>query len=196
MQVTESAARDMFAAMGHGDVGRWNTKKLTARLNNIEGFQDGAAKLADGSPERDLFAAVSAARQEGNAVTLEGAPAGTNGTAAGNGAAKNGQRYRKHQPSGKGVVSIQKTTDKPKKDKKVTGTVRKERTDLDALGSRLGSACAKVNAVLTKAGKPLTESAIRKAAGVKSSVEYHLDKLVRLGKLKWRKGTGYSLAAR
>jgi hypothetical protein len=66
-----------------------------------------------------------------------------------------------------------------------------DKIDRDKYGSRMGSDCAKVNQKLSK--KPMTEPELRKAAGVNSSVEYHLDKLVRLGVLSWKEDEGYRL---
>lgn len=61
----------------------------------------------------------------------------------------------------------------------------------DKFGSRIGTDCSKVNAILSR--KPMTEPQLREKAGVKNSVEYHLDKLVRLGILKWKEDEGYFL---
>lgn len=77
-----------------------------------------------------------------------------------------------------------------KKDKKTSPA--KPAAEKDKYGSRVGTDCAKVNSVLSSQ-KARTELEIREKAGVKNSVEYHLDKLVRLGHLKWTEKDGYIL---
>lgn len=62
----------------------------------------------------------------------------------------------------------------------------------DAFGSRLGTTAAAINAIITE--EPQTEPEIRTKVNSKYSVEWHLDKMVRLGHLKWKKGAGYYLA--
>lgn len=65
---------------------------------------------------------------------------------------------------------------------------------MDEYGTRLGTHCAAVNRALT--AEPQSEAEIRRAAGVRHCIEYHLDKMVRLGFLGWREGEGYFLLPR
>lgn len=69
----------------------------------------------------------------------------------------------------------------------------------DAFGSRLGTNYARVNACLT--AEPKTERQLRDDAGlqgktINNTIIAHLDKLVRLGLLRWKKGEGYYLSAK
>ena len=70
----------------------------------------------------------------------------------------------------------------------------KESVEKDRFGAKLGTDCSKAHACLGT--EPKTARQIQQEAGIKTSVEYRLDKLVRLGLLKWKKGEGYFIPSK
>jgi hypothetical protein len=165
LYVSEKEARELLVAMGKADK-TTPISRLAKKFERIEKTLDGANEVE--GDQKALLKRIMAARADGNDVVVGEKPAAKPSS-------KKGGAKAAAKPSANGKSTKASSN----------GDGR------DSYGSRLGSDCAKVNALLSD--EPQTEGDLRKKVGVRSSVEYHLDKLVRLGILKWKEGQGYSL---
>lgn len=173
----------LLEELGYHGAEDWKEDKVLSTLKEIPTrAEEDEDYHADSEEGVKLFDEIMAALTRGDELTLTGT-AGANG--------KSGTKKLERKDVKKGAKAA--SNGEGSKGEKTT-TPKVDVTPRDSWGSAPDSDCGKVNQLLTT--KPQTESEIRKAAGVKNSVEYHLDKQVRKGLLAWEEGKGYYLRSK
>jgi outer membrane biosynthesis protein TonB len=202
MKVKEARARKFLKALGFEGAEGAKVKGLEKTLNRLysnqadlnevqgkdevllrsifEALKEGDVISVTPEEEEEEVAIAATKKKVKNAPVIEEDEAPV---------AKKGRKPVEEEPAPKKKKPIQIEEEDEEEERPHPGRQRQPR---DKFGSRLGTDCAKVNSVLTHEYK--TESDIRQESGARSIVVYHLDKLVRLGHAKWKKGQGYALA--
>ena len=175
MQVEEQSLRKLMRALGKPEH-KWTPARLLTKLGKdrfAEILKDCKEPVEQG--DLDLLRSISDALSEGETIEFK----------------MDAEVESSNNDHATKETKVKSEKGKKAKAAKAVDSKKQSDAGRDKYGARLGSDCARINAILSK--KPRTEPDLRREAGAHSSVEYHLDKLVRLGKLAWTDGQGYYL---
>lgn len=192
-KVSLTRARMIYAALGFKTAGNWSATQLTKKLPKlgtiIEGVDLDRKNL---KKVNEILRAQNKGRKV-IVVDMDDVAADKKRDQAVKDAAKRETKRKaekKVKTSKKEKASAKKKVEAKKSAKKTAKRIA-EKVDLDKFGSRKGSAYAKINTVLSK--KPKKMSQLVKEAKVSGTYYEHLNKLIK-DRVAKKSDKGYALA--